>query len=160
MGEYLKSCFFIGHSNAPSKIRDSLAAEVERHITQNSVSHFIVGGYGAFDAMAARAVKAAKIMHPEITLLLLLPYHPAERPIPTPEGFDGTYYPFERPVPHRFAIVKANRMMIDTCDYLIAYAAYPGNSRNLLDYARRRFSDKPDSITNLALVDTNRGGRY
>lgn len=43
--------------------------------------------------MAAKAVINAKITHPEISLFLLLPYHPAERPIDLPLGFDGSFYP-------------------------------------------------------------------
>ena len=38
----------------------------------------------------------------------------------------------------RLAIVRANRYMVDHCDFLIAYAYRPGNSRKLLEYARRR----------------------
>ena len=43
--------------------------------------------------MAAKTVKAAKKRHPEVTLTLLLHYHPYDRPIPTPDGFDSTFYP-------------------------------------------------------------------
>ena len=35
----------------------------------------------------------AKRFHSDMRLTLLLPYHPAERPIPTPDGFDSTFYP-------------------------------------------------------------------
>lgn len=55
------------------------------------VTEFIVGQYGGFDKLAARAVIDAKKTHLEVTLTLLLPYHPAERPIEVPQGFDGTY---------------------------------------------------------------------
>lgn len=67
--------------------------EVEHHITEYGVNAFYVGHYGRFDALATSAVIAAKKRHPEVTLTLLLPYHPFDRPIPTPEGFDGTFYP-------------------------------------------------------------------
>ena len=73
------------------------------------------------------------------SLTLLLPYHPAERPIPTPEGFDGTFYPpgIER-VPRKFAIIRANRYVVDHVDYLIAYAWHPAsNARELVEYARK-----------------------
>ena len=58
-----------------------------------SVTCFYVGGYGGFDRIAASAVKQVKQRHPEIILMLVLPYHPAERPVEIPYGFDGTYYP-------------------------------------------------------------------
>ena len=71
---------------------------------------------------------------------LLAPYHPAERPIDMPPGFDGIFYPpGMESVPRRYAIVRANRYMIDHMDYLIAYAWHPAsNTRNLLDYAQKR----------------------
>ena len=78
---------------------------MEQHIVDFGVTEFLVGHYGNFNKLAAQAVIAAKARHPEITLLLLLPYHPAERPIQAPTGFDNTYYPpgMEN-VPRRFAI--------------------------------------------------------
>lgn len=134
-----KTCFFIGHRDAQESVFPGLAHAVEQHIVDNGVSTFIVGRYGRFDGMAARAVKEAKKRHAEVHLLYLRPYHPAERPDETPDGFDGSLYPpgMER-VPRRLAIVRANRYMVDHCDFLIAYAYRPGNSRKLLEYARRR----------------------
>ena len=119
-----------------------LAQEVERHITEHGVTEFVVGHYGGFDRLAASAVREAKKRHPEITLTLLLPYHPHDQFIPIPEGFDGTYYPpdMER-VPRRVAIVRANRYMVDHVDYLIVYAWHPGsNARDLVDYAQNRIA--------------------
>ena len=136
----MKSCFFIGHREASEEIFPELAEAVERHIVDNGVTEFIVGNYGGFDRMAARAVISAKALHPEISLLLLLSYHPAERPIETPPGFDGTFYPpGVESVPRRYAIARANRYMIDHVGNLIAYAWHPGsNARNLVDYAQKK----------------------
>lgn len=75
-----KSCFFIGHREASEEICPSLYAAVEAHIICYGVTEFIVGRYGCFDGLAAKAVKTAKQNHPEVELTLLLPYHPAERP--------------------------------------------------------------------------------
>ena len=132
-----KSCFFIGHREASEEIYTNLRAAVEQHIVEYGVTEFIVGHYGGFDRLAAKAVIEAKKIHPEVTLTLLLPYHPAERPAAAPKGFDGTYYPpdMER-VPRRVAIVRANRYMVDHVDYLIAYAWHPAsNARELVEYA-------------------------
>ena len=68
-----------------------LESVIERLITEENVRYFYVGGYGRFDQIAATAVKHAKKKYPEITLMLVLPYHPAERPIEKPPGYDGTY---------------------------------------------------------------------
>jgi len=134
-----KSCFFIGHSITPDEVRRRLAEAVEQHITKYGVTSFTVGHYGAFDAMSAGAVKAAKKRHPEVTLNLLLPYHPFDHPIEVPKGFDGTYYPEGmETVPKRAAIVQANRYMVQNSDYLITYCRHPGNTRDLVEYAQRR----------------------
>ena len=135
-----KSCFFIGHREASEEIYPSLYAAVETHIIRYGVAEFIVGRYGCFDGLAAKAVKTAKQTHPEVELTLLLPYHPAERPISTPGGFDGTFYPpGMESVPRKIAIVRANRYVVDHVDYLIAYAWHPAsNARELVEYAKRR----------------------
>ena len=136
----MSTCFFIGHREAPDTLLDKLSAEVERHITEYGVTDFVVGRYGRFDGMAAKCVKAAKKRHPEVTLTLLLPYHPYDRPTPTPPGFDGTFYPpGMETVPKRAAIVRANRYMVEHCDYLIAYVRHSvGNTWDLVGYTRRR----------------------
>lgn len=136
----MKSCFFIGHREASEEIFSALTEAVEHHIVHCGVTEFIVGNYGGFDRMAARAVISAKTLYPGITLLLLLSYHPAERPIETPPGFDGTFYPpGMESVPHRYAIVRANRYMIDHVDYLIAYAWHlASNAKELTAYALRK----------------------
>lgn len=135
-----KRCFFIGHRRAPDGLLPALQESVEYVITMEGVTAFFVGGYGDFDRLAARAVIAAKKTHPDITLSLLLPYHPAERRVEAPEGFDDTFYPegMER-VPRRLAIVRANRYMVDCCGFLIAYVWHPAsNAAELLEYAQRR----------------------
>ena len=147
----MKSCFFIGHREASSEVLPALREAVERHIVDYGVTEFIVGNYGGFDRVAAKAVIEAKTLHPQITLTLLIPYHPAERPIDPPPGFDGSFYPpnMEK-VPRRFAISKANRYMVDHTDYLIAYAWHPAsNAWNLMDYAKRPYRSQI-VITNIA----------
>ena len=89
--------------------------------------------------MAARAVISAKALYPGITLLLLLSYHPAERPIETPPGFDGTFYPpGMESVLRLSAIVRANRNMLDHDDYLIAYIRQ--RARSFTENAKRRLN--------------------
>ena len=136
----MKSCFFIGHREVSEDIYPALLEAVEQHIVEYGVTEFVVGNYGGFDYLAARAVVAAKERHPQITLLMLIPYHPAERPIEIPPEFDNTFYPpgMEK-VPRKFAIVQANRYMVDHVDYVIAYAWHPAsNARELLFYAGKR----------------------
>ena len=139
-GDNMKSCFFIGHRESSSMVLPVLMEAVEQHIVEYGVTEFIVGNYGGFDHLAAKAVIAAKERHPGITLSMLLPYHPAEKPIEPPQGFDNTFYPpgMEK-VPRKLAIVRANRYMVDHVDYLIAYAWHPAsNARDLVEYAKKR----------------------
>ena len=136
----MKSCFFIGHRESSAEILPALTEAVEQHIVEYGVTEFIVGNYGGFDHMAAKAVIAAKKQYPEITLSMLIPYHPAERPIEPPQGFNNTFYPpgMEK-VPRKLAIVRANRYMVDHVDYLIAYVWHPAsNARDLVEYAKKR----------------------
>lgn len=115
---------------------EALTEAVERHIVEYGVTEFVVGHYGAFDRMAARVVREAKQRHPEVSLTLLLPYY---RPEKIDGEWDGIFYPpGMETVPKRLAIVRANRYMADHCDCLIAYARYPGNSREVMEYARGR----------------------
>ena len=87
------------------------------------MTEFVVGQYGAFDKMAASCLAEAKKAHPELRLVLLLPYHPSERAVALPAGFDGRFYPpGMEAVPRRLAIVRANEYMARHCDVLICYA--------------------------------------
>ena len=138
--EHEKVCFFIGHREASERVLPVLTQAVEQLIVESAVTDFVVGHYGSFDSLAAKVVKAAKKRHPDVTLTMLLPYHPFDHPIPIPKGYDSTFYPpGMETVPRRVAIVRANRYMVDHSDYLIAYAWHPAsNARDLVEYARAR----------------------
>lgn len=144
-----KSQFFIGHREASEEICSVLYAAVEQHIVEYGVTEFIVGHYVGFDRLVASAVKEAKRFYPEVRLTLLLPYHPAERPNPTPDGFDGTFYPpGMESVSSKAAIIRANRYVVDHVDYLIAYTWHPAsNAQELVEYARKRRRNLCLSIT-------------
>ena len=150
-----KSCFFMGHREADVRLLPGLGLVIDRLIQEDDVCYFYVGGYGGFDRIAAAAVKHAKQKYPDITLMLVLPYHPAERVVPTPDGFNGTYHPegLEN-TPRRYAIVRTNRIMVDACDWLVCYVRHgASNSRNLLEYAQRRAQKKFIQITNICEVE-------
>lgn len=92
------------------------------------------------------------IGHPEVTLALLLPYHPFDRPIPTPEGFDRTLYPpGQETVPMRLAIVRADRWALEQSGSLIAYVRRPSaGSREVLEAALTRQRRGLMRVINLA----------
>lgn len=134
----MKTCFFIGHRDAPESIYDRLLQAVERHISEYGVTDFVVGRYGDFDRLAARAVIEVKRHHTDVTLTLLMPYYRADADL-LPDGFDGALFPDDlETVPKRAAILRANQYMIHHCDYLIAYdAGHIGNTRRLVAEAKK-----------------------
>ena len=147
----------MGRREADERLLPRLELVLERLIVEESVRYFYIGGYGGFDRIATAAVKRAKQKYPDTTLMLVLPYHPAERPTETPTGFDGTYYPegLEN-TPRKYAIVRANHIMVDTCDWLVCYVCHgASNSRNLLEYARRREKKGLLQIINIAGSDAD-----
>ena len=152
---FMKSCFFIGHREADERLLPVLQSTIRRLIEEEDVTEFYVGGYGGFDRIAGAAVKQLKAQYPRISLRIMIPYHPAERPVEAPNGYDGTYYPNGlEGVPKRFRIAKANRIMIDTSDWLIAYVCHgASNSRKFLEYAERREKIGMLRIVNVAVGD-------
>ena len=133
-----KSCFFMGNRHAPADIKGQLAETVEKHITVYGVNTFTVGHYGAFDSMAREVLRETKKRYEDITLYLLAPYALTQK-TDVPMDFDGTFFPegLER-VPLRYAIVQANRYMVQHSDFLISYCHHIGNTRNIVEYAQRR----------------------
>ena len=139
MDSAARSCFFIGHRHAEERIYEKLLTAIDTHISAYGVTDFLVGHYGDFDRMAARAVAEARRTHPGISLTMLLPYYPEDRAISVPPIFDGTFYPPGMEFfPKRYAIVRANQYAIEHNDYLIAYVTGVGKSRDFLNYAERK----------------------
>ncbi len=133
-----KTCFFIGSRHTPSSIKEQLVQTVEKHIVEYGVTTFTVGRYGSFDNLVIGVLRELKKRHVNIELYLLAPYA-LNQQIDIPNNFDGTFYPegLEK-VPYRFAIVQANRYMVQHSDYLIAYSFGIGNSRKVVEYAKGR----------------------
>ena len=127
----------MGNRYTPSSIRGHLAEAVEKHITEYGVTTFTVGRYGQFDSLVKEVLREAKKLYPHIKLYLLAPYA-LNQSIEAPQDFDGTLYPegLEN-VPKRYAIVQANRYMVQRSDYLISYCKHIGNTRNIVEYAQR-----------------------
>ena len=135
----MSSCFFIGHRDAPESLLPAVEAAAEKLVVGEGVMDFYVGSRGNFDRLAARAVRSLMARHGGFHLYRVLAYLPAAGE-EAPPDFTGTVYPEGmESVPRRYAILRSNRAMADSCDFLIAYAPYEvGNARRVLDYARRR----------------------
>ncbi len=153
----MKKCFFIGHRFISEDNYPILLKTVET-VAKEGVDEFIVGYYGEFDRMAARAVKEIKQRY-QVKLTQLLPYHPAVRAVELSQGFDGSYYPDGmETVPMRFAIVHANRRAVDICDYLIAYVTHSvGNSYKILEYAKHQQKRRAIIIYNIGQKERQEG---
>jgi hypothetical protein len=131
-----RSCFLFGHADAPQDILPRLEQEIENQVS-NGITVFYVGYHGSFDRLAASALRAVKRRHSEITLMLLLAYHPAEQPVEPPQDFDGTFYPPIEEVPRRYAIVRSNEYMVRNAERVICYVTKCGSSQKLLLHAQR-----------------------
>ena len=148
----MRTCFFIGHRDAPESIQARLTEIVENLVRYHGVTQCIVGYRGEFDRMATIAVQETKQNHPDLCAYRLLPYHPTECQRPVPEHFDDTYYPMGlETVPRRYAIKKANHAVLEESDYLICYVCREGgNAAELLRHAQRMEKKGWITIINLA----------
>ena len=123
----MKKCFFIGHRDTGDEVLPYIKEAAEKLIVQEEITQFYVGGYGSFDRLAGRAMIELKAAYPRIQLYRVIPYHPTNRKIELPQGYDGTYYPEGMEyVPPMYAISRTNQSMIDQCDFLIALCLSPG----------------------------------
>lgn len=144
-----KLCFLFGHATISRDMVAQIKAVAQYHYLNHGIRTFVVGNRGDFDRHAAAAICSLKKQYPDITLLLLLAYHPSERAVTLSESFDNSYYPPLGAVPKPFSIVRANRYMVKQADSIICYATHPGNARNLLDYARQLQKKKAFPIDNV-----------
>jgi len=144
-------CFFIGHREASEELYHTLYESIEQHIVEYKVDEFVVGQYGGFDRLARRALVQAKKNYPHIHLFLLMPYYRETGDTAPPAGFDGYLFPEGLElVPRRYAIVRANRYMIDHSNYLIAYVTHTAsNAFNLVEYAKRAKRRNALLVTNI-----------
>ena len=128
---------FCGHSQVadPATVADRLTAIIEELIAEGA-DDFLLGGYGEFDGMAARAVRNAKVIHPQIRSELVIPY--IDRDF-DPALYDGSVYPSLEIVPRRYAISKRNEWMVDNSDVVVACVTHGwGGAATTLKYAQRK----------------------
>ena len=97
---------------------------------------FYLGGYGAFDSLAAKTVKELQKEHPQIRSTLVLPYLNRDY---NETLYDDTTYPPLEEVPRRYAISRRNEWMVDQSDVIVAYVDHGwGGAAKTLEYARRK----------------------
>lgn len=128
---------FCGHRTVypPDPVRLWLRGTVDGLLARGA-DKFYLGGYGAFDDMAASVVWALKASHPEIVSVLVLPY--LDRKV-SATRYDYTTYPPLESVPKRYAILRRNEWMCVNSDVVVAYVTHDwGGAASMLKFARRK----------------------
>lgn len=128
---------FCGHRDVsqPDAVRAWLTDCVEALI-QEGCTNFYLGGYGAFDNMAASVVWKFKEKYPGICSVLVIPYLNRKVNI---SHYDMTTYPPLENVPKRYAISRRNQWMIQAADVVVAYVRHSwGGAATTLEYAEKK----------------------
>ena len=112
-----------------------LYAVSESLIEQGAVT-FYLGGYGAFDGLAASVLREQKKRYPQIELVLVLAYLNDRRDT---SSYDRTVYPPLETVPRRFAISHRNRWMVEVSDVVVSYVLHDwGGAATTLRCAKQK----------------------
>ena len=130
----MKIITFCGHRQVPQdEIKNWLENTVETLI-KDGAEVFLLGGYGAFDELAAKTVWELKKKYPHIRSALVIPYRNRRF---TLKYYDFAIYPPLGSVEDRYAIIERNRWMVREADTVVAYVVREGGAAKTLDYARR-----------------------
>ena len=118
-------CTFFGHRDTPEQVFPKLKRIMDKLITEQGITQFLVGNQGIFDAMVLRAIRELKKQYPHISYYVVLAYMPGIRqefPLYAPEE---TLLPEGiETVPKRFAISWRNKWMIRQAQIIICYVAH------------------------------------
>lgn len=128
---------FCGHSQITEKekVKRWLEDTVTLLIAEGADT-FYLGGYGDFDLLSASVLRKLQKSHPQIKLILVLPY--LNRKFDFSE-YDSTLYPALEKVPPKFAILKRNQKMVELSDVIVAYVTHSwGGAAKTLAYAGRK----------------------
>lgn len=142
---------FCGHSTVyPREPVEAWLREVVSALINRGADKFYLGGYGAFDEMAASVVWELKKGHPDIASVLVLPY--LDRKV-SATIYDYTTYPPLESVPKRYAISKRNEWSVINSDVVVAYVKHDwGGAATTLRFAHRKhkevisYSDDPKQV--------------
>ena len=113
---------FCGHAQiAQSEEIEKWVYDVTQKLIEQGATTFYLGGYGAFDSLAASVLREQKKRYSQIELVLVLAYLNTGRDT---SGYDSTVYPPLETVPRRFAISHRNRWMVESADVVVAYVLH------------------------------------
>ncbi|OUN75834.1 hypothetical protein B5G12_01855 [Faecalibacterium sp. An58] len=128
---------FCGHREIAqtTEVEEWLQTVIHSLIEQGATT-FYLGGYGAFDGLAASVLRKEKKNHPSIELILVLAYLNGRQDA---VGYDGSVYPELEKIPRRFAILHRNRWMVQSADVVVAYVLHDwGGAATTLRYAKQK----------------------
>lgn len=128
---------FCGHDNVPdsNKVKQWLANALDQFLYEDEIICYL-GGYGAFDRVAASVVRQKQKSNPAVQAVLVIPYLNRKY---DERGYDYTLFPPLESVPPRYAISKRNEWMVAQADVVIAYVTHGwGGAAKTLEYARAK----------------------
>ncbi len=138
-------CTFAGHRDisATEDLISALKENIEKLITQENVSEFLVGNYGGFDHIAAKTVRELQKFYPQIKLNLVIPYLTkviTEYKEQFYEKYDSIVMAdIPLSTPKNLRIIKSNQYMVDKADFLICFINRGwGGAAQTLDYAKKK----------------------
>lgn len=125
---------FCGHRDiVPSEELVCSLRETVIQLVKEGADEFLLGGYGAFDRMAAHVVGELKRTYPQLQLCLILAY--LDQKINSTE-YDTTIFPPLESIPKKYAIIRRNRWMVENSDVVIACVNHGwGGAAATLSYA-------------------------
>ena len=128
---------FCGHAQlSQSEKIENCLCDVTQKLIEQGATTFYLGGYGAFDSLAASVLRAQKKRYPQIALILVLAYLNTGR---NTSGPDSTVYPPLETVPRRFATSHRNRWMVESADVVVAYVLHDwGGAATTLRCAKQK----------------------
>ena len=128
---------FCGHREIAqtTEVEEWLQTVIHSLIEQGATT-FYLGGYGAFDGLAASVLRKEKKNHPWIERILVLAYLNGRQDA---VGYDGSVYQELEKIPRRFAILHRNRWMVQSADVVVAYVLHDwGGAATTLRYAKQK----------------------
>ena len=128
---------FCGHAQITEReALQNWLQTVTQSLIEQGATTFYLGGYGAFDSLAAAVLREQKKRYPQVELVLVLAYLNTRRDT---SGYDRTVYPPLETVPRRFAISRRNRWMVESVDVVVSYVLHDwGGAATTLQYAKRK----------------------
>lgn len=128
---------FCGHAQITEReALQNWLQTVTQSLIEQGATTFYLGGYGAFDSLAASVLREQKKRYPQVELVLVLAYLNTRRDT---SGYDRTVYPPLETVPRRFAIYHRNRWMVESVDVVVSYVLHDwGGAATTLQYAKRK----------------------